>query len=114
MLNHVGIEVVVYRRTALLAVRLVGLVDVPLDSIERIAQVRLLPGYRPVHQEHSPMRPTVPSEWLRVVKHLRKCRYLEAQLHLIPVERWIYDNQTSKHVAIHQHEIRSEAHTRCL
>jgi hypothetical protein len=114
MLNHVGIEIMVYRRSALLAVRLVGLVDVPLDSIERIAQAPLLRQYHPFHQVHSAMRPTVPSEWLPVVKHLRKCRYLEAQLHLIPVERWIYDTPVSKHTPSHEHKIRGQGHTRCL
>jgi len=88
--------------------------DAPLHSIERIAQVPLPRVYRPVHPEHSAMHPTVPSEWLLVVKHLRICRYLEAQLHLLPVERWIYDNQTLKHVPTHEHGYRSEAHTRCL
>jgi hypothetical protein len=102
MLNHVSIEIMVYRWAALLAVSYVGLVDVPLDSIERIAQVQLLPGYRPFHQVHSAMHPTVPSEWLLVVKHLRKYRCLEAQLHLIPGGRWICDNQASKHVPIHK------------
>jgi hypothetical protein len=102
MLNHVSIEVMVYRRTALLAVSYVGLVDVPLDSIERIAQVQLLPGYRPFHQVHSAMRPIVPSDWLLVVKHLRKCRYREDRLHPIPVGRWIYDNRVLKHVPNHK------------
>jgi hypothetical protein len=114
MLNHVSIEVMVYRRTALLAVRLVGLVDLPLDSIERIALVQLLPGYRPALQEHSAMHPTVPLEWLPVVKHLKKYRYREDRLHPIPVGRWICDNQTSKHVPIHKLKTTSEARTRCL
>jgi hypothetical protein len=102
MLNHVGIEVMVYRRTALLAVNYVGLVDVPLDSIERIAQVPLLRQYRPAHREHSAMHPTVPSDWLLVVKHLKKCRYREDRLHPIPVGRWIYDNRVLKHVPNHK------------
>jgi hypothetical protein len=114
MLDHVGVEIMVYRWAALLAVSYVGLVDVPLDSIERIAQVQLLPGYRPFHQVHSAMHPTVPSEWLLVVKHLKKCRYREDRLHPIPAGRWICDNQTSKHVPIHKRKATSEAHTRCL
>jgi hypothetical protein len=108
MLNHVGIEIMVYRRTALLTVSYVGLVDVPLDSIERIAQVPLLRQYRPFHQVHSAMHPIVPSEWLLVVKHLRKCRYREDRLHPIPVVRWIYDTPVSKHTPSHENEIKGE------
>jgi len=102
MLNHVGIEIMVYRRTALLAVSWLGSVDVPLDSIERIAQAPLLREYPHVHLEQSAMRPAVPSEWLPVVKHLKKCRYRETRLHPIPVGRWICDNQPSKHASIHK------------
>jgi hypothetical protein len=62
MLDHVGVEIMVYRWAALLAVSYVGLVDVPLDSIERTAQVPLLRVYRPFHRENSAMHPTVPLE----------------------------------------------------